>query len=132
MSIGVPDNVHALLRTIAHEVNGALIKIFFIRSFIYDVGLYGSNLFERTVKELSVDLHSACIEHRTEQGIVVRNLLLQQYRDRYQLQSRHRYQFHIATITHTFGHTCANKQARVRTGTRSEERRVGKECRSRW
>src|SRR3712207_8383619 len=116
MSIGVPDNVHALLRTIAHEVNGALIKIFFIRSFIYDVGLYGPNLFERTVKELSVDLHSACIEHGTEQGIVVRNLLLQQYRDRYQLQSRHRYQFHIATITNT----------------RSEERRVGKECRSRW
>ena len=113
------DGLHALFRTTAKEINLTTVEPRLIGLGIHDVGLNLANGMECAVIDTGIHLHTAGINHRTEQRILLHHLT-QQDRHTEQLQGGHTDELEIAGITDTLGHRHADAQSSIRARTATD------------
>ena len=97
------DGLHAFGSAVAKEVNGLLVQIVLVGLCCHHVSLHLAYRFQRTVVDTGIYFHSARINHRTEQGILL-DQLSQQHGHTEQFQRRYSQQLQPSSIADALCH----------------------------
>ena len=109
------DGVHALLGTIAEEIDRALVQPLLIGLGTYHVGTHLADDFQRTVVEGCIDLHATGVEHRTQQGVLLLYGFPEQDRNAHQFEGGHADELQVAAVADALSHRHTNAQTCIGT-----------------
>ena len=116
--------LHTLCRTVTEEIDGSAVKKLLVCVGCHHVGTGLAHLAQRAVIDGSIHLHAACVDHRTQQGVLLQVVVAQQHRHAEQLERRHRDELQVATHADALSHGHADAQTGVRTWSAAHSHRV--------